>query len=165
MGLLCSSFVLEPISLYNHIIRKTSYILFSNFKLGNRDRNWSQVTFLDTETLANQFKMKAELPMWSTILLLYSRLTSAIFIVIRFIQWPSKFNYIQFTSATSCQRKKFWIRKADRICEKHFSWQNHTQNVVEKLFQDFFPKDQNWTYHWINSLKILLYIKQNEAWN
>ena len=30
---------------------------------------------------------------------------------------------------------------------------NHTQNVVEKLFPDYFPKNRNWIYLWINSLK------------
>ena len=30
---------------------------------------------------------------------------------------------------------------------------NHTQNVVEKLFLDPFPKNQNQAYFWINSLK------------
>ena len=30
--------------------------------------------------------------------------------------------------------------------------ENHTQNMVEKLFPDPFPKSQNWAYFWINSL-------------
>ena len=29
----------------------------------------------------------------------------------------------------------------------------NTQNVVEKLFPDYFLKNQNWAYLWINSLK------------
>ena len=36
--------------------------------------------------------------------------------------------------------------------EKHFSWINNTQNVMEKLFLDPVLKNQNWAYLWINSL-------------
>ena len=31
--------------------------------------------------------------------------------------------------------------------------ENHSQNVVEKLFPDPYLKNQNWAYLWINSLK------------
>ena len=40
---------------------------------------------------------------------------------------------------------------------KHFSWKNHTQNVVEKLFPDPFLKYQNWAYLRINILKFYLF--------
>ena len=55
MGLLCSSFVLEPISHNNHIVRKKAQLLFSKFKVSNWERGCSQVTFLNTENPANQF--------------------------------------------------------------------------------------------------------------
>ena len=35
-----------------------------------------------------------------------------------------------------------------------FLLKNHTQNTLKKLFPDPFLKNQNWTYIWINSLKI-----------
>ena len=35
-----------------------------------------------------------------------------------------------------------------------FFFKNHSQNVVEKLFPDPFLKNQNWTYLWINNLKL-----------
>ena len=38
-----------------YIIRKKAYLLFPKFKIGNWERDWSQVTFLNTKTLANQF--------------------------------------------------------------------------------------------------------------
>ena len=63
MGLLCSSLLLEPISHSNHIIRKKAYQLFSKFKIGNWELGWSQITLLDTETPAANFKLKVELPM------------------------------------------------------------------------------------------------------
>ena len=47
--------MLEPISHGNQIIRKKDYLRFSKFKIGNWKRGWSRVTFLNTETLANQF--------------------------------------------------------------------------------------------------------------
>ena len=56
-----SSFVLEPISNGNHIIRKKVYLLFSKFKIGNWERGWSQVRFVNTETPSNQFETKLEL--------------------------------------------------------------------------------------------------------
>ena len=34
-----------------------------------------------------------------------------------------------------------------------FFLKNHSQNVVEKLLQDPFLKNQNWAYLWINSFK------------
>ena len=59
MRLLCSSFVLESISHSNHIIRNKAYLFSSKFKIGNWERVWSQVTFLNTETPANQFSDKS----------------------------------------------------------------------------------------------------------
>ena len=41
----------------------------------------------------------------------------------------------------------------DIIWEKFFL-KNHTQNVVAKLYPDFFLKYQNWAYLWNNSLKL-----------
>ena len=55
MGLLCSLFVLQSIRHDNHIIRKKA-LLFSKFKMGNWERGWCQVTFLNIETPANQFQ-------------------------------------------------------------------------------------------------------------
>ena len=54
MGLLCSSFVLELISHGNHVVRKKAELLFSQFKRGNWEQGWSQVTFFNSETPANQ---------------------------------------------------------------------------------------------------------------
>ena len=79
MRLLCSSFKLDPISHGNRIIRKKVQVLFSKFKIGNWERGWSQVTFLNRETAANQFQTKVELLTWSDILSLYPRLRSTIF--------------------------------------------------------------------------------------
>ena len=53
MGLLYSSFLLEPISHGNHFIRKKAYLLFSKFKIGSWKRGWSQVTFLDEGRIAD----------------------------------------------------------------------------------------------------------------
>ena len=39
----------------SHIIKKKAYLLFSKFKIGNWEQGWSQVTFLNPETPANQF--------------------------------------------------------------------------------------------------------------
>ena len=55
MGSLCSSFIPEPISHGNHIIREKAELLFSKFKIGNWEQGWSQVTFSNIETSANQF--------------------------------------------------------------------------------------------------------------
>ena len=40
----------------SHLIRKKAFILSSKFKIGNWERGWSQVTFLNTETPATNFK-------------------------------------------------------------------------------------------------------------
>ena len=45
IGLLYPSFVLEPISDSNHIVRKKAELLFSKFKIGNQEQGWSQVFF------------------------------------------------------------------------------------------------------------------------
>ena len=46
---------------------------------------------------------------------------------------------------------------------RNISFKNHPQNMVKKLVQNPFIKNQNWAYLWINSLKyyslFLLYIK------
>ena len=44
MGLICSSFVLGSIS----------HVSFLKFKIGNQERGWPQVAFLNTETPTNQ---------------------------------------------------------------------------------------------------------------
>ena len=35
----------------SHIIRKKAYLIFSKFERGNWEQGWSQVIFLNTETL------------------------------------------------------------------------------------------------------------------
>ena len=40
---------------------------------------------------------------------------------------------------------------------RNISWKNHIQNMV-KLVLDSFIKDQDWTYLWINSLKVLKFV-------
>ena len=55
IGSLCSSFILESVSHSNRINRKKPYLLFSKLKMGNWEQGWSQVTFFNTETSANQF--------------------------------------------------------------------------------------------------------------
>ena len=37
------------------IIRKKAYLLFKKFEIENWEQGWSQVTFLNMETPANQF--------------------------------------------------------------------------------------------------------------
>ena len=50
------SLILEPITHCNlHIIREKAYLLFSKFKIDNWEWGWSQVRFLNIETLTNQF--------------------------------------------------------------------------------------------------------------
>ena len=39
----------------SHIIREKAYLFFSKFKIDNWERGWSQATFFNTETPANQF--------------------------------------------------------------------------------------------------------------
>ena len=68
MGLLCSSFVLEPISHGNHIIRKKAELLFS------------KLHFWIRKLPLTNFRTKVELPIWSAILPSYPRLRSTIFI-------------------------------------------------------------------------------------
>ena len=52
-GLLCSLFLLKLISHGKH---GKAYLLFSKLKIMNWEgSSWSQVTFLNTETPANQF--------------------------------------------------------------------------------------------------------------
>ena len=46
---------MELISHSNHIITKKAELDFLKFKIGNWERGWSQVTFLNTETPDNQF--------------------------------------------------------------------------------------------------------------
>ena len=53
MELLRSSFVSK--SWQSHIMSKKAYLLFLMFKIGTWEQGWSQVTFLNTETPANQF--------------------------------------------------------------------------------------------------------------
>ena len=61
----------------SHFISKKAYLHFSKFNVGNWERGWSQVTFLDTKTPAKQFNTKVELP---PILPSYPRLKLEIFI-------------------------------------------------------------------------------------
>ena len=35
--------------------------------------------------------------------------------------------------------------------KKHFTWKNHTQNAMEKLFRDSFLENEHWGYLWINN--------------
>ena len=53
--ILCSSFMLKSISYNNYIITKKACPLFSKFKIDNWERGWSQVTYMNTKTPANQF--------------------------------------------------------------------------------------------------------------
>ena len=46
--------------------------------------------------------------------------------------------------------------KFDQLREhnmKNIFVENHTQNVLEKLFPDPYLKKQNWAYLWINNVK------------
>ena len=45
-----------------------------------------------------------------------------------------------------CQLKEYSMR--------NIFLENHTKNVVEKVFPETFLKNQNWTYLWINSLNL-----------
>ena len=103
MRLLCSSFVVH----HNHIIRKKAYLLAAGNKVGFRLYFWIQKLLLTNS--------KTKLELWSVILLLYSRLTSAIFIAdVSYTCW-GEFNYFWFTSAIFCHHKNICIRKAEFV--------------------------------------------------
>ena len=54
-GIIMLSIHTGTISHSNYIITTKAYLLFSEFKIDNWERGWSQVTFLNMETPTNQF--------------------------------------------------------------------------------------------------------------
>ena len=54
---------------------------------------------------------------------------------------------------TSRSKDNQSVKIGQLLTWKKMFLKNHTQNVVEKLFQDPFPKRQNWAYFWISSVR------------
>ena len=91
MGLLCSLFLLKPISHSNHIFRKKSYLLFSKVKIGNWEQGWSQVNVYN----------------------FYCWRVSC--------NCGGKFDYFQFMMEIFCRCKSFWIRKTKYVSTDTFT--------------------------------------------
>ena len=106
MGLLCFSFVLEPIRVGNLILlgKKLTYFSKSSKyttgnKVGLRRQFWIQ------KLPKTNFNTEVELPPVRNI---YCRRVSYI--------CQGELNYFQFTTAIFCRNKNFWIRKATNSC-------------------------------------------------
>ena len=77
------------------------------------------------------------------------------------VDWKDKVNFTIFDdtiwSTTIAIHILTNISRVKAIRQWNFTWEtfflkNHTQNVMEELFQDPFIKNYNWAYLWINGL-------------
>ena len=77
------------------------------------------------------------------------------------VDWKDKVNFTIFDdtiwSTTIAIHILTNISRVKAIRQWNFTWEtfflkNHTQNVMEELFQDPFIRNYNWAYLWINGL-------------